>query len=132
LRRGRLRAKLPELRQALEGRVGPAQRFLLRQLLAHIDFLEAALANIQSEIAAQLAPSAAMVEQLQTIPGVGPTAAAIIMAEIGTAMSRFVSAKHWAAWAGLCPGNRQRGGKRLSGRPTKGDVWRRGVLGAVA
>jgi transposase len=132
LARGRLRAKLPELRQALEGRVGAAQRFLLRRLLAHIDFLEEALASIQSEITAQLAPSAAMVEQLQTIPGVGPTAAAIIIAEIGTDMSRFASAKHLASWAGLCPGNRQSGGKRLSGRPTKGDVWLRGVLGEVA
>jgi transposase len=132
LARGRLRAKLPELRQALEGRVDAAQRFLLRQILAHIDFLAEALASIQAEIAAQLAPSAAAVEQLQTIPGVGPTAAAIIIAEIGTDMSRLASAKHLASWAGLCPGNRQSGGKRLSGRPTKGDVWLRGVLGEVA
>jgi len=132
LARGRLRAKLPELRQALEGRVGAHHRFLLRQVLAHIDFLEEALATIQAEIAARLAPEAAAVEQLQTIPGVGATAAAVIVAEIGTDMSRFASAKHLASWAGLCPGNRQSGGRRLSGKPTKGDVWLRGVLGEVA
>jgi hypothetical protein len=132
LARGRLRAKLPELRQALEGRVDAAPRCLLRQILAHSDFLEGALASIQAEIETQLAPSAAAMEQLQTIPGVSPTAAAIISAEIGTDMSRGASGQHMASGAGLCAGNRQRGGKRLSGRPTKGDVWLRGVLGQVA
>jgi transposase len=132
LARGRLRAKLPQLQLALEGRVETHHRFLLGQLLAHIDFLEGTLATLQAEIATRLSAQAAAMEQLQTIPGVGATAAAVIVAEIGTDMSRFASAKHLASWAGLCPGNRQSGGKRLSGKPTKGNVWLRGVLGEVA
>ncbi len=132
LARGRLRAKLPELRQALEGRVTAHHRFLLAQILAHIDFLEAAITAVQAEIDQRLAADAATVARLQTIPGVGATAAAVLVAEIGLDMSRFASAGHLASWAGLCPGNRQSGGKRLSGRTTKGNVWLRAVLSEVA
>ena len=71
-------------------------------------------------------------ELLQTIPGVGPVVAAAMVAEIGTDMTRFPSAKHLASWAGLCPGNKQSGGKRLSGRTTPGNVWLRAMLGEVA
>jgi transposase len=72
------------------------------------------------------------VELLQTIPGVSAQAAATIVAEIGVDTSRFPSAKHLASWAGLCPGNRQSGGKRLSGKPTEGNTWLKGALGEVA
>ncbi len=132
LARGRLRAKLPALRQALEGRVEPHHRFLLARLLEHIDFLEQTLATVQTEIEQRLQPYQAAVERVQTIPGVGPLAAATIVAEIGVDMSRFPSAKHLASWAGLCPGNRESGGKRLSGKTRKGDVWLRAVLLEVA
>ena len=79
-----------------------------------------------------MAPFAAEVALLETIPGVSRTAATTILAEIGTDMSRFPSGRHLASWAGVCPGNRQSGGKRLSGKPTKGKVWLRAVLGEVA
>ena len=71
-------------------------------------------------------------ELVQTIPGVQAKAAATIVAEIGIDMSRFPSAKHLASWAGLCPGNKQSGGKRLSGKTTKGNTYLRGVLAEVA
>jgi transposase len=132
LARGRLRAKLPELRRALEGRVRPHHRVLLAQLLAHIEFLEGAIAELQAEIERALAPFDEAVELLQTIPGVGPVAAAAIVAEIGVDMGRFPSAKHLASWAGVCPGNKQSGGKRLGGKTTKGNVWLRAMLGEVA
>ena len=132
LARGRLRAKLPELRQALQGRVKPHHRILLAQMLAHIDFLEAAIADLHAEIEQALCPFDEAVELLQTIPGIGPVAAAAIVAEIGVDMSRFPSARHLASWAGVCPGNKQSGGKRLSGRTTQGNVWLRGMLGEVA
>ena len=84
LARGRLRAKLPALRQALDGRVQPHHRVLLGQLLAHIDFLEEAIAGLQEEIEAPPgALSTTAVELLQTIPGVGAVAAAAIVAEVG-------------------------------------------------
>jgi transposase len=132
LARGRLRAKLPELRQALEGRLTGHHRFLLVQILAHIDFLEEALQVVQAEIDQRLGSYAEAVERLQTIPGVGEIAAAVILAEIGPDMSRFASAKHLASWAGLCPGNRQSGGKQLSGRVRKGNNWLRAVLSEVS
>ena len=132
LARGRLRATLPELRRALDGRVQPHHRVLLAHQLAHVDFLEATIADLQQEIAAALRPYDEAVELLQTIPGVGPVAATAIVAEIGVDMGRFPSGRHLASWAGLCPGNKESGGKRLSGKTTKGDVWLRGMLGEVA
>ena len=128
LARGRLRTKLPELRQALAGRVQAHHRVLL----AHIDYLEAAIADLQLAVEEQLAPFSEAVELLQTIPGVGATAAGAIVAEIGDDMGRFPSAKHLASWAGVCPGNKQSGGKRLSGKTTQGNPWLRGMLGEVA
>jgi transposase len=132
LARGRLRAKLPALRQALTGRVQPHHRVLVAQLLAHLDFLEEAIAELQVEIEQALAPFTAATEVLQTIPGVGAVVAAALVAEIGTDPTRFASAKHLASWAGVCPGNKQSAGKRLSGKTTKGNVWLRGRLTEAA
>jgi len=132
LARGRLRAKLPELRQALVGRVQPHHLILLRQILDHMEFLEGAIERLQGEIEALLPAYEEALALLQTIPGVRAVAAAAILAEIGTDMSRFPSAKHLASWAGVCPGNKQSGGKRLKGPTTKGNVWLRGILGEAA
>src|SRR5262249_10903315 len=105
--RGRLRAKLPLLRQALDGRVQTQHRILIRHALTHIDFLEQQLAQLGAEIeeaAEQLSEAVAL---LETIPCVGPTAATALVAEIGVDMTRFPSAGHLASWAGGCPGNKQ-------------------------
>jgi transposase len=133
--RGRLRAKLPALRLALEGRVTAPHRVLLRHILAHLDFLEDQRERLSAEIVAAQTPCAEAVALVQTLPGVAETAASAasaIIAEIGTDMTRFPSAAHLASWAGLCPGNKQSAGKRLSARPTPGNVWLRAVLGEVA
>lgn len=132
LAQGRLRQKLPQLRAALQGRLQAHHLVLIERILAHVDFLEESLAALQTEIATALAPVAAAVTLLQTIPGIGEAAATTIVAEIGTDMSRFSSAKHLASWAGLCPGNRQSGGKHFSGKVRPGDRWLKGVLGEVA
>lgn len=132
LARGRLRAKLPEVRQALEGRVRAVHLVQLRVLLAHIEFLEGALAQLQEEIAALLNPFAEAVALAQTLPGVGETAASALIAELGTDMSRFPTQKHLASWAGVCPGNKQSGGKRLSSKITHGNPWLRSILAEVA
>jgi transposase len=132
LARGRRRAKLPLLRQALDGRVRPHQRLLLGQLPAHIEFLEESIAQLQGEIERRLAPCEGAVELLQPIPGVSAVAAAALVAEIGADMGRFPSAKHPASWAGLCPGNKQSGGKRLSGKVRRGNAWLRALLGEAA
>src|SRR5436305_1943453 len=132
LARGRLRAKLPDLRKALDGRVQAHHRVLLTRILAHIDFLEESLAQLQAEMEQYLVPFEEAMELVQSVVGIAETAAASIIAEIGVDMTRFASDKHIASWAGVCPGNKQSGGKRLSGKTTKGNVWLRGVLGEVA
>jgi transposase len=132
LARGRLRKKLPELRRALEGRVKAHHRIVLAQLLAHIDYLESVIAELQAEIERALGPYDEAIELLQTIPGVGPVAAAAIVAEIGVDMGRFPSGRHLASWSGVRPGNKQRGGKRLGGKTTNGNVWLRAMLSECA
>lgn len=122
LARASLRGKLPELRLALEGRVGRH----------HLLLIEESVWRIQEAVDRCLIPMGEAVDLLQTIPGVGQVAAATIVAEIGTDMSRFQSSKHLASWAGVCPGNRERAGKRLSGKPTGGDPWLKAALGEVA
>lgn len=123
LAKGRLRQKLPALQQALSGRVRSHQRFILAQLLAHIDFLDEALSQCSQEIAERLSPVEEDVQRLCTIPGIKRKTAELIVAEIGTDMSRFPSAKHLASWAGLCPGNCESAGKRYSGKTRKGSRW---------
>src|SRR5262249_14706012 len=132
LARGRLREKLPLLRRALVGRVQPYHRILIERILAHIDFLEGSIVALQQEIDRCLAPFAQAVTLLMTIPGVSAHAATTLIAEIGTEMAQFPSAKHLASWAGVCPGNRESGGKRRSGKPTAGNRWVKAVLGEVA
>jgi transposase len=132
LARGRLRTKLPQLRQALEGRVQAQHRVLIGHALAHIDFLEQQLAQLTAEIEEAAARFSDAVALLETIPCIGHTAATAIVAEIGVDMQRFPSARHLASWAGVCPGNRQSAGKRLGGKTTHGDTWLRAILGEVA
>lgn len=129
--RGRGRAKLPALREALEGCVEPTHRQLLRHLLDQISFLEGELERLHGEIDALLPPYREPLARLEQIPGVGAATAAAILAEIGTDMSRFPSAAHLASWAGVAPGNRQSGGKRLRAAANKGNTHLRAVLAEV-
>jgi transposase len=132
LARGRLRSKRSELQLALDGRLVGRHRTLLHQLLAHIDFLDQSIGEMEAEIERCLAPFGQAVALAQTLPGIAETAATAIIAELGTDMSRFASEKHLSSWAGVCPGNKQSGGKRLSGKTTKGNPYLRAALGEVA
>jgi transposase len=124
----RLRQKRAELEQALTGRVRAHQRFLLTELLAQITQLEATIARFDEAIAAACHPDAELVSLLDEIPGVGPAVAEVLVAELGTDMSRFPSAAHAAAWAGVAPGNNESGGKRRSGKTRQGNNWLRVAL----
>jgi transposase len=123
LAKGRLRAKLPQLRQALRGRFRSHHALLIRLALAHLAQLEASIAELDTQIDRVLAPFAQARDRLDTITGVGKRAAECMIAEIGVDMSVFPTAAHLASWAGRCPGNNLTGGKRRSGKPTKGNRW---------
>ena len=128
LAHGQLRDKVPQLEQALSGRVGPHQRFLLAEQLAHIDALDASLERLSTEIAERMRPFDELIERLDAIPGVGRTIAEVLLAEIGADMTRFPTANHLVSWAGMCPGHNESAGKKRSGKTRKGSPWLRGAL----
>lgn len=133
LAKGRLRAKLPALCEALEGSFRAHHALMASRILAHIDYLEESIEDISGEIGRAMDPFARQIELLDSIPGVDRKAAQIILAEIGVDMSGvFPSAGHLASWAGMCPGNDESGGKRRSGRSRKGDRHLRDILTEVA
>ena len=123
LAKGRLRQKIPALREALQGRFDRMHALWIGSILAHIDFLDEQIAGLSDAIGEQIAPFAAAVELLCTITGVQRRTAETIIAEIGVDMSVFASAKELASWAGQCPGNHQSAGKRRSGRTRNGSKW---------
>jgi len=123
LARGKLRVKIPALREALHGRFDHLHAVWIGSILAHIDFLDEQIAGLTETIGEQITPFERAVELLCTIPGVQRRAAEVIVAEIGVDMSVFPTAKHLASWAGLCPGNDQSAGKRRSGTTRKGSKW---------
>jgi transposase len=132
LARGRMRAKRDALAQAVVGRLQAHHIFLLREQLAHLDYLDAAIARVDAELVVRLADEQEAVELLQTIPGVARRTAEVLVAEMGTDLSHFPSAEHLASWAGMCPGNAESGGRRLSGRTRHGNPWLRRTLAEVA
>ncbi|MCA1678248.1 MAG: IS110 family transposase [Actinobacteria bacterium] len=123
LAKGRLRAKIPALREALEGRFDALHTLLIGAILAHLDFLDEQIDLLSDAIEEQLVPFAPAVELLCTIPGVGRRTAQNILAEIGTDMTVFPTARHLASWAGQCPGNNRSAGKQRSGKTRKGSKW---------
>jgi transposase len=123
LAQGRMRAKIPALREALEGRFGPLHALLIGAILTHLDFLDEHIDRLSDAIEEHLAPFVPMIELLCTIPGVKERSAQNILAEIGADMTAFPTAGHLASWAGQCPGNDQSAGKRRSGRTRKGSKW---------
>lgn len=129
LARGKLRKKLSLLREALQGRFRPHHRFMLEQILSHLDFLDEAIERVSKEVENRIVPFQKEIELLKTIPGVDQRIAEVIVSEIGVDMSRFPSHRHLASWAGLCPGNHESAGKRKSGKVRKGSQWlRRGLV----
>jgi transposase len=123
LARGRLRAKLPALREALEGRFDAQHALLIGAILAHLDFLDEQIERLSDAIEEQLRPFQPAVDLLRTLGGIETRTAQNIIAEIGTDMSVFPTAGHCVSWAGQCSGNDQSAGKRRSGRSRKGSKW---------
>jgi transposase len=129
LARGKMRAKIPDLELALEGRFGDHHALMCRLHLDHIAHLEEMIARLDEQVEAMMMPFRAERDLLTTIPGIGPVAAAAIVSEIGTDMPGFFpGAAHLASWAGLCPGNHESAGKRHSGRRRHGNTHLQPVL----
>jgi transposase len=128
LSRGRLRSKLPAMQLALEGRMTEHHRWMLRVLHEQLVFLETQITKLEAKIQDQVRDYQEAIALCTTIPGIEEVAAANLIAEIGGNMAQFPSAQHLASWAGICPGNNESAGKRLSGKPRKGSAWLRRSL----
>jgi transposase len=131
---GRLRGKIPELKNALQGHFTEHHCFMLRSLLNHIDYLESQIELFSMRIEGCLGSflNAEQIERLDAIPGVNQRTVENVVAEIGPDMSRFPDEDHLSSWAGLSPGNEESAGKRIRGRTTKGNSWLRRALTEAA
>jgi transposase len=130
LAEGRLRAKIPELKLALEGHFTEHHRFLIEHLLGHLDELERRVDEISERIAKCLRPllDDTRLQRLDAIAGVNRTTIENVIAEIGVDMSVFPDETHLSSWAGICPGNEESAGKRLRSRTTRKNRWLRRAL----
>ena len=128
LARGPLRQKIPQLRAALQGEVKAHQRVILSQLLADIAAFDEQIETLNAEIAGRLQAEQERLERRDEIPGVDHKVAEVIVAELGTDMQRFGSAPRAAAWSGMCPGNRESGGRRYRARSRFGNKHLKSAL----
>jgi transposase len=129
LAKGKLRPKIPQLAEALDGHFGVHHAIVASCILGHLDFLDAAIADLDEQVAARVAggyqPAARL---LADVPGLERRSIEVIIAETGADMSRFPSPGHLASWAGLCPGNHESAGKRRRVATTQGNQWLRRTM----
>ena len=128
LAKRKLRAKIPELRLALEGRVRDHHRFLLKEYLQEWKAIGERIERIEREIDRKIVPFESVAKLWESIPGVNHVTACNLVAEIGVNMDQFPTAHNLASWAGVCPGNHESAGKRLSGSTRDGNNWLRRSL----
>ncbi|HYI96444.1 MAG TPA: transposase [Bryobacteraceae bacterium] len=125
---GTLRGKKAQLELALQGTFTVHQRLMLARMLGQLSDLEVRLADLTADIEQRVAGYQELLTRIATIPGLDRISAWTVLAEIGTDMKVFQDAAHLASWAALCPGNRESGGKRISGKTRKGNRYLRQVL----
>jgi transposase len=129
---GKLRPKIGQLEEALDGRFGKHHAIVCRQVIAHIDFLDASIKELSEQIAELLLPFEAAVTLVRSITGIGELSAQAIIAEIGVDMKRFPTAGHLCAWAGVAPASYESAGKKRPAGTRHGCTWLRRVLIEVA
>jgi transposase len=133
LARTRLRVKIGQLEEAFTGHFSDHHAFLLARMLGRIDQASADIAGLDAKLEELIAPFAAAVDRLDEIPGVGQTAAQLLIAEIGTDMTRFPTAGHLVSWAKYAPGVNESAGKRKGrGSTGHGNPYLARVLGEAA
>jgi len=125
---GKLRTKLPELQLALEGKVTPHHRLMLRLLWKELEAVEELMAEVDRQVQEVTRPYTPQIEQMDPVPGVDRRVAEVVLAEVGPNVDPFPSDQHLSSWAGMCPGNEESAGKRRTGRTTKGNRWLRAAL----
>lgn len=128
LARGKLRSKIPQLVEALEGHVNEHHRFMIRMQMEHMEYLEKAIAQLHQRIDEKIEPYQHEIDLIATTPGIDTVSAQHIFVEIGGDISLFPSEGHLASWIGICPGNNESAGKRKSGKTTRGNRWLRALL----
>ncbi len=128
LARRQLRGKIPQLREALQGKLNEHHRFLLEMYWDQIQHLEGLMARLEQRIDEALRPFEAVVQRLDTAHGVDRRVAQSVIAETGGDMSKFPSSGHLSSWASMCPGQHESAGKSKSGRTRKGNRWIRSTL----
>ena len=124
----RLKASREEIFDALQGELTDSHRFVLDELMRHIEEIEARIARFDARLLDALTDERNALALLQTLPGVDLIGAAMLLVEIGTDMDAFGSADRLASWVGICPGNNESAGKRKSGRVRKGNPYVRRLL----
>jgi len=124
----RVRATREELADALRGRLTSHQHLMLRLQLDHVRYLDQQIEAVETEVTTRLAPFAAQMTQLDTIPGGSERVAEVVVAEVGVDMTRFPSAAHLTSWGGMCPGSNESAGKRRGARTRKGSPTLRRAL----
>ena len=133
LARRRLKAKASQLEEAFTGHFTDHHAFLLAKMLARVDAITADIADIDARIEELIAPFAPAVARLDLIPGVGPIAAAVIIAEVGLDMTRFPTPGHLASWARFAPGVKESAGKKKgAGTTGHGNPYLARTLGEAA
>lgn len=126
--RGSLRGKRQQLELVLHGQIQDHHRYLLGELLADLEFVESKIVRLDQELLLRMEPYQELIQRLCSIPGVDVLTAWTLVAELGPDVTVFPDAAHAVSWAGLCPGNCESAGKRLSGRTRKGNRWLRRAL----
>jgi transposase len=119
----KLRRKIDDLRQCVPGRFNEHHAHMVREIVAHVDYLDAAIGRLDARVEEMMIPFQAALDLLMTAPGTQQRSAEIVIAEIGTDMSRFPTPAHLCSWAGVCPGNNESAGKHRTPPARHGNPW---------
>src|SRR5262249_36397070 len=128
LAQGKVQAKREVLVRALRGHLKAHHRFLLKEILRMVDALDLSIKHLDLAVEEILRPLEATIQRLDEVTGLARRGIETLLAELGWNMEQFPDAAHAASWVGICPGDYQSGGKRLSGKIRKGNRWVKAVL----